>query len=66
MVEAYKCNIVCPNKQTDALESFHEGHLLESRDLHRGPRGVPGGGCVPRRHPCEVLAGAECAAAAHR
>lgn len=30
MVEAYRGNIVCPNKQVDALESFHEGHLLES------------------------------------
>lgn len=23
-------NVVCPNKQNDPLESFHEGHLLES------------------------------------
>lgn len=30
MVEAYNGNIVCPNKQVDALETFHEGHLLES------------------------------------
>ena len=30
MVEAFKGNIVCPNKQTDPLESFHNGHLLES------------------------------------
>ena len=30
MVEAYNGNIVCPNKQTDPLESFHEGHLMES------------------------------------
>ncbi len=30
MVEAYNGNIVCPNKQVDPLESFHEGHLLES------------------------------------
>ena len=30
MVEAFKGNIVCPNKQVDPLESFHEGHLLES------------------------------------
>jgi len=30
MVEAYKGNIVCPNKQVDPLEAFHEGHLLES------------------------------------
>lgn len=30
MVEAYRGNIVCPNKQTDPLERFHKGHLLES------------------------------------
>lgn len=30
MVEAYRGNIICPNKQVDPLESFHEGHLLES------------------------------------
>eukprot|EP01038_Epipyxis_sp_PR26KG_P011543 gene11543-15462_t len=30
MVEAYRGNIVCPNKQVDLLESFYEGHLLES------------------------------------
>lgn len=30
MVEAYKGNIVCPNKQVDPNESFYEGHLLES------------------------------------
>lgn len=30
MVEAYEANIVCPNKQVDADESFYEGHLLES------------------------------------
>lgn len=30
MVEAYTGNIICPNKQSDPLESFHKGHLLES------------------------------------
>jgi DNA polymerase epsilon subunit 1 len=30
MVEAFKGQIVCPNKQVDKLESFYEGHLLES------------------------------------
>lgn len=30
MVEAYRGNIICPNKQNDPLESFHNGHLLES------------------------------------
>ena len=30
MVEAYRNNIVCPNKQVDPLESFYNGHLLES------------------------------------
>lgn len=30
MVEAYKGNILCPNKQVDPLESFHNGKLLES------------------------------------
>jgi DNA polymerase epsilon subunit 1 len=30
MVEAYKGNIICPNKQIDALESYHQGRLLES------------------------------------
>lgn len=29
-MEACKGNIICPNKQVDPLESFHEGHLLES------------------------------------
>jgi DNA polymerase epsilon subunit 1 len=30
MVEAYKCGIICPNKQTDSAESFHNGHFLDS------------------------------------
>jgi DNA polymerase epsilon subunit 1 len=30
MVQAYQNNIVCPNKQVDEIESFHNGHLLES------------------------------------
>lgn len=30
MVEAYRLNIMCPNKQMDNLEKFHNGHLLES------------------------------------
>jgi DNA polymerase epsilon subunit 1 len=30
MVQAYQNRIVCPNKQVDDVESFHEGHLLES------------------------------------
>lgn len=30
MVQAYQNNIICPNKQVDEIESFHNGHLLES------------------------------------
>jgi DNA polymerase epsilon subunit 1 len=30
MVEAHRCNIICPNKQVDELETFYNGHLLES------------------------------------
>lgn len=30
MIEAYKGNILCPNKQIDPTESFYDGHLLES------------------------------------
>lgn len=30
MVEAYRGNILCPNKQVDQLESFYNGHLIES------------------------------------
>ena len=30
MVEAYRGNIICPNKQNDPLESFYNGHLVES------------------------------------
>ena len=30
MVEAYKGNIICPNKQIDPLEQFYKGHLLEA------------------------------------
>ncbi|CAM9095659.1 unnamed protein product, partial [Laminaria digitata] len=30
MVEAYRGNIVCPNKHVDPLTKFHEGHLVES------------------------------------
>jgi DNA polymerase epsilon subunit 1 len=30
MVEAYRGHIVCPNKEVDGLESFYNGHLLES------------------------------------
>ncbi len=30
VVEAYRGNIICPNKQVDPLESFHNGHLLQS------------------------------------
>lgn len=30
MVEAFRGNIICPNKQTDPITSFHEGHLLDT------------------------------------
>jgi DNA polymerase epsilon subunit 1 len=30
MVQACKKNIICPNKHTDDLTKFHNGHLLES------------------------------------
>ena len=30
MVQAFKGSIICPNKQTEKLEQFHKGHLLES------------------------------------
>ena len=30
MVEAYRGNIVCPNKHAEPLTKFHDGHLLES------------------------------------
>ncbi len=30
MVEAFRCNIVCPNKQKDDPINFYHGHLLES------------------------------------
>ena len=30
MVQACQKSIICPNKQTDALAKFHNGHLLES------------------------------------
>ncbi|CAM9478652.1 unnamed protein product [Pylaiella littoralis] len=30
MVEAYRGNIVCPNKHSEPLTKFHDGHLLES------------------------------------
>ena len=30
MVEAYRGEIICPNKQVDSLESFYNGRLLES------------------------------------
>ena len=30
MVEAYRGDIICPNKQNDPLESFYNGHLVES------------------------------------
>lgn len=30
MVQACQKNIICPNKQTDPLANFHNGHLLES------------------------------------
>lgn len=30
MVEAYRCDVICPNKQVDDLTSFYDGHLLES------------------------------------
>jgi DNA polymerase epsilon subunit 1 len=30
MVEAFKGNIICPNKQQDDVESFHNGHLVEA------------------------------------
>eukprot|EP00899_Mesostigma_viride_P020528 jgi/Mesvir1/28477/Mv15897-RA.2 len=30
MVEAYRKNIVCPNKHTDPAEKYYQGHLLES------------------------------------
>ena len=30
MVEAYRGNILCPNKDSDHLETFYDGHLVES------------------------------------
>lgn len=30
MVQAFQKSIICPNKQVDALATFHNGHLLES------------------------------------
>ncbi|CCH58351.1 hypothetical protein TBLA_0A05580 [Henningerozyma blattae CBS 6284] len=30
MVQAYQCNILLPNKHTDPIERFYDGHLLES------------------------------------
>lgn len=30
MVEAYKSSVICPNKQIDELETFYNGHLVES------------------------------------
>ena len=30
MVEAYRANVICPNKQIDDLSASHEGSLLES------------------------------------
>ena len=30
MVEAFNGSIICPNKQNDPLESFYDGHLVES------------------------------------
>lgn len=30
MVEAYRGNIICPNKQVEPHTRFHEGHLLET------------------------------------
>ncbi|CAN0195265.1 unnamed protein product, partial [Scytosiphon promiscuus] len=30
MVEAYRGNIVCPNKHSEPLTKFHDGHLVES------------------------------------
>jgi len=29
-VEAYKANIIMPNKQMESYDQFYEGHLLES------------------------------------
>jgi hypothetical protein len=31
MVEAFKGDVVCPNKQNDPLESFHEVCVCEGR-----------------------------------
>ena len=36
MVEAFRGNIVCPNKQTDALGRTYEGHLLEAETYEGG------------------------------
>ena len=30
MAEAFRGNIICPNKEKEADASFHKGHLLES------------------------------------
>jgi DNA polymerase epsilon subunit 1 len=30
MVEAYRANVICPNKQVDDVSASHDGHLLES------------------------------------
>ena len=30
MVEAYRSNVICPNKETEKFERFYKGHLVES------------------------------------
>ena len=30
MAEAFRGNIICPNKEKEADASFHKGHLLET------------------------------------
>lgn len=34
MVEAFRGNIICPNKQMDPIERFHEGNNAHSHHCH--------------------------------
>ena len=54
MVQAYRANIVCPNKTAERRGEALQGPPAGVRDVHRRARRVPRGGCLPRRHPDQV------------
>ncbi len=53
MVEAYRCNVVCPNKEAEKHERFYKGHLLEGETYIGGHVECLEAGVFRKDIPCQ-------------